>query len=220
MTSEKRGQRIQVRRHPERGSTDRSTINGILDEGFLCHVGYESGRGPVVLPTLYGRRGDSVYCHGSPAAGMFRHAAPNVDVCLTVTIVDGFVLARSLFHHSMNYRSVVVLGPAKRVSEPEEVMVGLEAVTENALPGRWGEARLPSETELRQTALFKLDLTESSSKMRTGPPGDEEADLALDVWAGVLPVSLRLGSPVPAADLRPGTGLTAAVENLQTSKHY
>lgn len=125
-----------MRRHPERGSYDRSSIDAILDEGFICHVGYESENGPVVIPTLYGRHGDFVYFHGSPAAGMFRHARPETDICLSVTLVDGFVLARSLFHHSMNYRSVVVFGRAEQVTDPGEIMLGLEAITENALPGR------------------------------------------------------------------------------------
>ena len=145
---------------------------------------------------------------------MFRHAKPDADICLTVTLVDGFVLARSLFHHSMNYRSVVVIGRAEQVADPDEIMVGLEAITEASLPGRWNEARLPNETELKQTTVFRIALSEASAKTRNGPPGDEEEDIALDIWAGVIPVSTRIGEAVPAPNLAPGIRPTVAIENL------
>lgn len=206
--------RSRVRRHPERGAYDRASIDAILDDGYLCHVGYQSESGLAVIPTLYGRHGDFVYFHGSPAAGMFRHAQPDAEICLTVTLVDGFVLARSLFHHSMNYRSVVVLGRAEEVIDPDEIMIGLEAITNAALPGRWDEARLPNETELRQTTVFRIALSEASAKTRNGPPGDEEEDVSLDIWAGVIPVSTHIGEPVPAPNLSPGIRPSVAIENL------
>ncbi|MDA1279359.1 MAG: pyridoxamine 5'-phosphate oxidase family protein [Chloroflexi bacterium] len=206
---------VRLSRLPERGSYDRATIDAILDEGYLCHVGYESDHGPVVLPTLYGRSGDFVYFHGSPAAGMFRRAKAEVDVSLTVTLVDGFVLARSLFHHSMNFRSVVAIGSAVRVEDPAEILHGLEAITENCLPGRWNEARQPNEIELRQTTVYRIELTRASAKIRTGPPGDDDEDVDLDIWAGVFPVLAGLGEPIPAPDLTSPVGLPGALESFR-----
>jgi nitroimidazol reductase NimA-like FMN-containing flavoprotein (pyridoxamine 5'-phosphate oxidase superfamily) len=202
------------RRHPERGVDDQVSIEAIPDEEFLCHVGDESGNGPGVIPKLHGRHGDFVYYHGSPAAGMFRHARPDVDVCLAATLVDGFVLVRSLFHHLMNYRSVVLFGRAEQMADPDEVMIGLEAITENVTLGRWSEARLPNEIELRQMTEFRVELSQASAKIRSGPPGDEEEDISLDVWAGVIPVATRIGEPVPAQNLEPGMRHTVVIEKL------
>ncbi len=192
--------RVRVRRAPERGLYDRDTIDEILDVGMICHVGYQADHGPVVLPTLYGRSGDVIYIHGSPAAGMFRNST-RPDVCLTVTHTDGIVLARSLMHHSMNYRSVTVLGKMEIVSDPDEIIAGLKAITENVIAGRWDEARQPNEDELRQTLVAKIPLGEASAKVRTGPPGDGEEDLSLDIWAGVVPIATAPGEPIPAPNL-------------------
>ena len=192
--------RTRIRRVPERGRYDRATIDAILDSGMICHIGYQADHGPVVLPTLYGRFADCIYIHGSPAAGMFRHTT-QPDVCVTVTHTDGIVLARSLFHHSMNYRSVAILGKMEIVSDPDEIMRGLKAITDNVIPGRWDEARLPNDDELRQTIVAKIPIGEASAKVRTGPPGDDEEDLSLGIWAGVVPIQSMPGEPIPAPDL-------------------
>jgi nitroimidazol reductase NimA-like FMN-containing flavoprotein (pyridoxamine 5'-phosphate oxidase superfamily) len=206
--------KIKVRRLPERGRYDRKTVYQAFDDGYLCHVGYESDHGPVVLPTLYGRADDFVYFHGSPAAGMFRRAKKDVNVSLTVTHVDGFVLARSLFHHSMNYRSVVAIGTPVHITDPEETLFGLEVITENCLPGRWAEARKPNEVELRQTAVYRLSIDDASVKMRTGGPGDDQEDIDLDIWAGVLPVVSGIGEPIPSPDFTANVGLPAALASF------
>ncbi|MBC8453187.1 MAG: pyridoxamine 5'-phosphate oxidase family protein [Chloroflexi bacterium] len=206
--------KMKVRRLPERGAYDRDTIYKTFDDGYLCHVGYESDHGPIVLPTLYGRSDDFVYFHGSPAAGMFRRAKAEVNVSLTVTHVDGFVLARSLFHHSMNYRSVVAIGTPEHVTDPEEINVALEVITENCLPGRWAEARKPNEIELKQTAVYRLSIADASVKIRTGGPGDDEEDIDLDIWAGVLPVVSGIGVPIPAPDFTSNVGLPAAITSF------
>lgn len=206
--------KMRVVRVPERGKYDRDSIYKTFDDGYLCHVGYESDHGPVVLPTLYGRHEDFVYFHGSPAAGMFRRANHDVNISLTVTHVDGFVLARSLFHHSMNYRSVVAIGTAERVTDPDEIMHGLEVITENCLPGRWSEARKPNEVELRQTAVYKVSLANASVKERSGPPGDDEEDIGLEIWAGVVPVLNGIGDPVPAPDFTANVALPSAINTF------
>ena len=204
-------ERMKVVRVPERGAYDRETIYKTFDDGYLCLVGYESDSGPVVLPTLYGRSEDFVYFHGSPAAGMFRRAKTDVEVSLTVTHVDGFVLARSLFHHSMNYRSVVAIGKPERVTDPEEINFGLEVITENCLPGRWAEARKPNDVELRQTAVYKISIADASVKTRDAAPGDDEEDIDLDIWAGVFPIVTGIGDPIPAPNFTAGTDLPYAL---------
>ncbi|MGH7697750.1 MAG: pyridoxamine 5'-phosphate oxidase family protein [Candidatus Dormibacteria bacterium] len=190
-----------VRRHPERGRYDRQTIDAILDEGLICHLGIVSKGRPWVLPTMYARRGDQVYIHGSPGARMLRTAAASAQVCLTVSLLDGLVLARSAFNHSMNYRSVVVSGRARRVTTSEEKMVAFRALVDQVLPGRWGEARIPSLKELRATTVLALDLAQASAKVRTGPPLDAATDIGLPVWAGVIPLGLRAEEPIAAPDL-------------------
>lgn len=205
---------IRIIRNPGRGAYDRATIYKTFDEGYLCHVGYESDHGPVVLPTLYGRSENVIYFHVSPAAGMCRRSNSGVAISLTVTHVDGFVLARSLFQHSMNYRSVVATGKAVRVTDPTEINHGLEVITENCLPGRWAEARRPNDVELRQTAVYRLPLTAASVKIRTGAPGDEAEDIELDIWAGVLPVVSGVGEPIPAPDFSSNIGLPHALKTL------
>ena len=189
-------ERTRVVREPHRGAYDRETIDAILDEGFVCHVGFAVEGQPYVIPTMYARVGDAVYFHGSAASRMLRNLAKGIPVCLTVTLADGLVLARSVFNHSMNYRSVVALGEATLVSEPGERLAALHAFTEKILPGRWNEARQPNEKELKATSILRLPLTEASAKMRTGPPQDDEEDYALQIWAGVVPLQLLAGVPI------------------------
>jgi nitroimidazol reductase NimA-like FMN-containing flavoprotein (pyridoxamine 5'-phosphate oxidase superfamily) len=197
-------ERTRVRREPERGVYDRSTIDAILDEGLVCHLGFVHEGQPYVIPTLYGRVGDEVYVHGSSASRMLRTLEAGVEACLTVTLVDGIVLARSIFNHSVNYRSVVVLGRAAAVTEPDEKLLALEAFSERLVPGRWAEVRPPTRQELKATAILRLPLDEASAKVRTGPPVDDEGDYVRPVWAGVIPLSLVAGDPVPDPRLVPG----------------
>jgi uncharacterized protein len=197
--------RTQVKRLPKRAVYDEDEIFAILDEGFLCHVGFAVEGQPYVIPTGYARRGNELFLHGSPASRMLRTLANGIDVCVTVTLLDGFVLARSAFHHSMNYRSVVVLGKARLVSDPAEKMEALRSFTNHIVPGRWEEVRQPTEQELKQTEVLALSLTEASAKVRKGGPIDDEEDLALPVWAGVIPVRAVPGTPVPAEGVPPAT---------------
>jgi nitroimidazol reductase NimA-like FMN-containing flavoprotein (pyridoxamine 5'-phosphate oxidase superfamily) len=198
--------RTTVRRLPKRGHYDPEVIAAILDEGLVCHVGFVALGQPYVIPTIYARRGDRLYLHGSAVSRMLKTLAGGVPVCVTVTIVDGLVLARSVFNHSMNYRSVVVLGTAT-VLEGAEKVAALETIAEHVAPGRWKEARGPSETELKATLVLSLPLEEASAKVRTGPPEDEEEDYGLPYWAGVLPLALAAGNPVADPRLPPGTAL-------------
>jgi nitroimidazol reductase NimA-like FMN-containing flavoprotein (pyridoxamine 5'-phosphate oxidase superfamily) len=180
---------------PERGAYDRGEIDAILDAGLVCHLGFVHDGHPFVIPTLYGRVGDHVYVHGSSASRMLRTLKGGVDACLTVTLVDGLVLARSIFHHSINYRSVVVLGRAVEVGDRDEKLRALEAFGERILPGRWAEVRPPTGQELKATSILRLPLDEASAKLREGPPKDDEEDYELPVWAGVIPLGLRAGEP-------------------------
>ena len=190
-------ERTQVHRLPKRGVYDREKVYSILDEGLVCHVGFVADEKPVVIPTGYGRRGDTLYFHGSPASRMFQNLGKGVDVCITVTLVDGVVMARSAFHHSMNYRSVVIFGKASLLTDLDAKREALQAFTEHVAPGRWQEIRQPSEKELRSTIVLAIPLDEVSAKVRTGPPLDDEEDYALPVWAGVLPLELTPSAPVP-----------------------
>jgi uncharacterized protein len=201
--------RTQVKRLPQRAVYDVAQIHAILDEGFLCHVGFAVDGQPYVIPTGYARRGDELLIHGSAASRMLRTLAGGIDVCVTVTLVDGFVLARSAFHHSVNYRSVVVLGRARVVSDPAEKTEALRAFTNHMIPGRWDEVRPPTEQELKATEVLALPLSEASAKVRTGPPVDDEEDLALPVWAGVVPVQTSFSAPVPAPGLADGVQFRA-----------
>ena len=189
-------ERTRVVREPHRGAYDRETIYKILDEGFVCHVGFSTADQPFVIPTLYARVGDAIYFHGSAASRMLRGASTGIPVCITVTLTDGFVLARSVFNHSMNYRSVVALGKANLVEAPGEKLEALRAFTEKILPGRWEEARQPNEKELKATSILKLELTEVSAKIRSGPVQDDEEDYALPVWAGIVPLRLQAEPPI------------------------
>jgi uncharacterized protein len=183
--------RTRVRREPERGRYDRETIDAILDEALFCHLGFIVDGQPYVIPTLHARRGDLVYVHGSSASRMLRHAAAGEPMCLTVTLLDGLVLAKSVFNHSIDYRSVVVLGAARQVSDVEKVEA-LRLFTEHVAPGRWEEARQPTPTELKATTILALPLDEASAKVRTGPPEDEPEDADLPVWSGVVPIHLAV----------------------------
>ena len=190
-------ERTQVRRLPKRAVYDKEQVHAILDEGFICHIGFAVDGQPYVIPTGYGRDGDRVYIHGSAASRMLRALDGGIQVCLTVTLVDGLVLARSAFHHSANYRSVVVLGTAQLVVHPAEKLAALRAITNHIVPGRWEEVRQPDERELKATSVLALPLDEVSAKVRTGPPIDDEADYSLPVWAGVVPVRSVAMEPRP-----------------------
>lgn len=189
-------ERTRVVREAQRGNYDRETIYKILDEGFVCHVGFSVDGQPYVIPTLFARVGDAIYFHGSAPSRMLRSLSEGIPVCITVTLTDGFVLARSVFNHSMNYRSVVALGKAVLVDAPGEKLDALRAFTEKILPGRWGDARRPNEKELKATSILRLPLAEVSAKIRTGPPEDDAPDYAMPVWAGVIPLRLAPGAPI------------------------
>ena len=193
--------RTQLKRHPERGAYDRETIESILDEALICHVGFVHDGQPFVIPTIHARDGDTLYLHGSPGSRMLRGLKEGVDVCVTATLLDGLVLARSVYHHSMNYRSVVVLGRAYEVTELEEKIHAMRCVVEHVVRGRWDDARQPSEGEIKGTTILAIQLQEASAKVRTGPPTDDKDDLELPVWAGVVPLSLVPGAPIPDNDL-------------------
>ncbi|HYR76492.1 MAG TPA: pyridoxamine 5'-phosphate oxidase family protein [Pyrinomonadaceae bacterium] len=188
--------RTTLKRLPQRGNYDRELINQILDEGFICHVGFVVDDEPFVIPTGYARVEDRLFIHGSQASRMLRALEKGIEVCVTVTLIDGLVLARSAFHHSMNYRSVVVFGRATVVDERAQKMAALLALSEHMIPGRWADVRAPNERELQLTTVLSLPLTEASAKVRTGPPLDDEEDYDLPVWAGVIPLRLAAGSPV------------------------
>jgi len=207
--------RTTVKRLPARGSYDRETINAILDEGFICHVGFAVDGQPYVIPTGYARVGDLFYIHGSSASRMLKNIAMGIDVCVTVTLIDGLVLARSAFHHSMNYRSVVILGKAELVEDPDEKDKALEALTEHIVPGRWADVRWPTELELKATTVLKLAIEEASTKIRTGAPIDDEDDYAMDVWAGVLPLALATGTPISDDRLDPSIAAPEYVTGYQ-----
>jgi uncharacterized protein len=192
--------RTTLKRLPQRGSYDREVINQILDEGFLCHVGFVLDGQPFVIPTGCARVGDSLVIHGSQASRMLRALGQGIDVCVTVTLIDGLVLARSAFHHSMNYRSVVVFGRATAIEDPVAKVAALRALSEHMIPGRWEDVRAPNERELQQTTVLSLPLIEASVKVRTGPPLDDEEDYNLPIWAGVIP--LRLVADMPVDDPR------------------
>ncbi len=199
-----RTDRTAVRRLPKRGSYDRRVLNAILDEGLVCHVGFAVSGQPYVIPTTYGRVGDVLYVHGSAASRMLKEMRGGIAVCLTVTHLDGLVLARSAFHHSMNYRSAMVLGTAEEVVDEEERWTALRAIVDHVVPGRWEHTRPPSENEMRATLVLRLPIDEASAKIRTGPPVDDDADYTLPFWAGEIPVRTSILSAVPDPRLTPG----------------
>jgi len=189
-------ERTTLKRLPKRGVYDRGLVYGILDEGFICHVGFAVNGQPFVIPTGYARVDERLFIHGSQVSRMLRTLSSGIDVCVAVTLVDGLVLARSAFHHSINYRSVVMFGRATIVDDREAKLAALLAFSEQVIPGRWKDVREPNEQELRATTVLALPLLEVSAKVRTGPPIDDEEDYALDVWAGVLPLKIAAGAPV------------------------
>ncbi|WP_436794484.1 pyridoxamine 5'-phosphate oxidase family protein [Actinospongicola halichondriae] len=200
--------RTTIGRSPDRGTRDRATANAILDEGVLCHVGIATDHGPVVIPTTYARRGDDLLIHGSPAATWLRSAGKGTPVCVTVTHVDGLVLARSAFHHSMNYRSVVVFGTAVPIKGDDEKAAALDAIVEQLVPGRTAEVRPMHDEEVTKTLVVKVPLQEASVKTRSGGPLDDEEDYDLpDVWAGVIPMTTHFGTPIDDERLTPGIGV-------------
>ena len=195
-TSSLQSPRTTVKRLAKRANYDRETINAIIDEALICHVGFVVDGSPVVIPTIHTRIGETLYFHGSAASRMLRTLRDGVDVCVTVTILDGLVMARSAFHHSMNYRSVVVMGKGREVVEREERLQVLEALVEHVCAGRVRDARPPNEAELRQTLVIAIPLAEASAKIRSGPAADEEEDYALPIWAGIIPLALTPFAPV------------------------
>ena len=200
--------RVQVKRLPERGTYDRAVVNQILDEALICHVGIVTEEGhPVVIPTIHARRGDTLYMHGSAASRLLRSMNAGDEICVTVTLLDGLVVARSAFHNSMNYRSVVIMGTPRIVASPVEKLAALEAVTDHVLAGRWAQSRYVTDKEIKATLVVALPIDEVSAKVRTGPPIDDEADYELPIWAGVLPLSQVAGTPI--ADRRNLDGVEA-----------
>lgn len=189
-------ERTRVVREPHRGAYDRETIYKILDEAFVCHVGFANEGQPFVIPTMFARVSDAIYFHGSAASRTLRGVSSGIPVCVTVTLIDGLVLARSIFNHSMNYRSVVALGKATLVDNPEEKLAALRAFSENILKGRWNDARQPNEKELKATSILRLPLDEVSAKIRSGPVEDDAPDLPLPIWAGIIPMQLVAAEPV------------------------
>lgn len=208
-------ERTRVKRLPARGEYDRKTIYSILDDAFICHVGFVVDEQPYVIPTGYARIDDHLYIHGSSASRMLRDLSKDIDVCVTVTLVDGLVLARSAFHHSINYRSVVVLGKAALVDDADEKYQALEAFTNHLIPGRWPEIRWPNELELKATSVLKLPIEEASAKIRTGDPKDDEEDYEMNIWAGVLPLIQTAGTPIPDSRLDAGIVVPEHVTNYQ-----
>jgi len=205
-------QRTRVVREPERGVYDRAAAYRILDEGFICHVGFSLDGQPFVIPTSYGRKDANLYIHGSAASRMLRQMKEGVAVCVTVTLLDGLVLARSIFNHSMNYRSVVILGKATLVDDPEEKLTALRALSEHIVPGRWDDARQPNERELKATSVLRVAIEEFSSKVRTGPPIDDAEDLAFPTWAGVLPLEMKVGEAIGDENLLAGKAVPEYVK--------
>ncbi len=199
--------RTELRRLPKRGFHDAATINAILDAGFLAHVGFQVDGQPFVIPTLFGRDGEKLYLHGSVASRMLGELAQSVPACGTVTMVDGLVLARSAFHHSMNYRSVVAFGTARKVEDETRKRNALRVVSEHLIRGRWDDVREPNAKELRATSVLEFQIEEASAKVRQGPPLDDEEDYSLPMWAGILPLKLTAGTPTPDERLVQGTAL-------------
>jgi nitroimidazol reductase NimA-like FMN-containing flavoprotein (pyridoxamine 5'-phosphate oxidase superfamily) len=212
-------ERTTLKRLPKRGVYDRDVVYAILDEALICHVGFTVNDRPIVIPTGFGRVDDRLYIHGSQASRMLRTVGVGIDVCITVTLLDGLVLARSAFHHSMNYRSVVIFGRASIVDEREEKLAALLAFSEHVIPGRWAEVREPTEQELKATTVLALPLAEVSAKVRTGPPLDDEEDYALPVWAGVIQLRLSAGAPVPDPRLPENIDPPAYAINYKREQH-
>jgi uncharacterized protein len=210
--------RTRVVREADRGVYDRNAVYRILDEGFICHVGFVIDGQPFVIPTSYGRSGDSLYVHGSAASRMLRYLDKGVPVCVTVTLLDGLVLARSIFNHSMNYRSVVVLGTATVVQDPAEKLKALHLLSEHILPGRWAESRQPNERELKATFALRVPITEFSAKVRQGPAIDDEEDYDFETWAGVIPLETVARSPIADKRCNPAIPVPAYVSSYSRKR--
>lgn len=216
--TENPGDLVRLGRHPQRGDYDFATVANIFDEALICHVGFVSDEGrPVVLPTIHARIERALYLHGSVLARWLK-SAPGTQLCVTATIVDALVLARSAFNHSMNYRSAVAMGTAEIVNSADEREKALEAVVEHVCPGRWDDARLPSENELAATIVVKMPIDQASAKIRTGPPNDPQGDLEREVWAGLLPLRSGYGDPVPDPKLMPSIAVPSYILRLMRSK--
>src|ERR1700759_194033 len=218
MNSTPASKRTQVQRLPDRGKYDAETIHAILDAAFVCHVGFVVDGQPFVIPTNYARDGQKLYLHGSSASRMLRTLAGGIPVCVTVTHVDGVVMARSAFHHSVNYRSVVALGTAVPVEDRDEKMRALELFTNHVAAGRWDEVRTPTDQELKGTSVLALDLSEASAKIRTGGPKDDPEDYELPIWAGVVPMRVVAGDPLPDAKLTEGIPVSASALELSRKR--
>ena len=206
-----RTKRTELRRLPNRGSHEAETVNAILDAGMLAHMGFQLDGQPFVIPTLYGRDGEKLYLHGSAASRMLRALEQGIPACVNVALIDGMVLARSAFHHSMNYRSVVAFGTARKIDDAEQKVLALRIISEHLLPGRWDDVRSPTEQELKATSVLEFCIEEASAKIRQGPAADDEDDYQLPIWAGVLPLSLEAGTPVADPRLIDGIEMPAYV---------
>ena len=207
-------QRSKLKRIPKRGSQERELIYSILDKALIAHVGFVNNGQPFVIPMAYGRKGDRLYLHGSPVSRLLKTLQQGIDVCITITILDGLVIARSLFHHSMNYRSVVLFGKAKLVEESDK-MSALKALTDQMISGRWHNARIPNTKELKATSVLSIEIAEGSAKVRTGAPTDDESDYALPYWAGELPLKLTPGNPIADPKLSPEITVPEHIANYQ-----
>jgi nitroimidazol reductase NimA-like FMN-containing flavoprotein (pyridoxamine 5'-phosphate oxidase superfamily) len=219
MTDFPKTEKNSIKRLPKRGYYDRETIYRILDEALICHVGFVEGSQPYVIPINFGRMGDAIILHGAKASRLLKQVEAGNPVCVEVTIVDGLVLARSVFHHSVNYRSVVVFGAGRLIVDEQEKLAALEAVSEHLVPGRWQEARLPNEKELNATSVVAIRIDEASAKVRTGPPVDEEEDYHLPVWAGVLPFQLMPLLPIQDEVQSDGVSLPNYVANYSRTRN-
>lgn len=209
--------KTKIKRLPKRGNFERASVYKILDEGFVCHVGFAIDDQPFVLPTAYARVDDKLLIHGSAASRMMKAMASEIDVCVTVTLVDGLVLARSAFHHSMNYRSVVVFGKAKIINDKAKKLAALRAFTEHVIPHRWSEVRPPTEIELKATIVLALPITEASAKIRAGDPTDDAEDYEMDVWAGVIPLGFSAEKPIADAKLKSSVKIPSYISNYKRS---
>lgn len=203
--------RSKIRRRPDRAAYDKTTITAILDETFLCHVGLIADNRPIVIPMIYGRAGDTLYLHGSPASRLLKQLPQEAAACVTVTLLDGLVLAKSARKHSVNYRSVVALGTARTITDLAERLIALDKIVDHALPGRSSEARSPTPSELSTTRVIAFAIEQASAKARTGPPLDDPADISLPIWAGELPLRITPGVPIPEAQLSPDVSLSSSV---------
>jgi uncharacterized protein len=213
--------RNKVKRHPERGAYDSSVIYPIVDEALICHVGFAYDNQPFVIPTLHARQGDAILLHGAKGSRLLRHVETGGEVCITITLLDGIVLARSVFSHSINYRSVVLFGKGQVILDDDMRMQALEAFTERLIPGRWQDARPPSPVELKQTTIVAVPIESASAKVRSGPPKDNQDDMELPVWAGILPLHQACGIPIADPQLRAEIGVPEYVRNYRqaTTNH-